>query len=168
MPTTRPLGRVQSGSRLTHTLRFGDEVEEFEYEVPGEFEIRPARRPNPENAALARGRAKAGKTMEGFDIVANTAVVMGPDPQECAHALRANAALYIGGMGSREKNFYNQLAVRMGFEEDAAQVQELFLDGKYKEALAQAKRLGDGLERSDAYRSGQARVAPLPQNNGVQ
>ena len=41
-------------------------------------------------------------------------------------------------------------------------------DGKYKEALALAKLLGDGLERSDAYRSGQARVAPLPQNNGVQ
>ena len=41
-------------------------------------------------------------------------------------------------------------------------------DGKYKEALALAKRLGDGLERSDAYRSGQARLAPLPQNNGVQ
>lgn len=41
-------------------------------------------------------------------------------------------------------------------------------DGKYKEALALAKRLGDGLERSDAYRSGQARIAPLPQNSGVQ
>ena len=40
-------------------------------------------------------------------------------------------------------------------------------DGKYKEALALAKRLGDGLERSDAYRSGQYRAAPLPQNNGV-
>ena len=41
-------------------------------------------------------------------------------------------------------------------------------DTKYKEALALAKRLGDGLERSDAYRSGQSRMAPLPQNNGVQ
>jgi hypothetical protein len=40
-------------------------------------------------------------------------------------------------------------------------------DAKYKEALAQAKRLGDGLERSDAYRNGQYRMAPLPQNNGV-
>jgi hypothetical protein len=40
-------------------------------------------------------------------------------------------------------------------------------DAKYKEALALAKRLGDGLERSDAYRSGQYRQAPLPQNNGV-
>ena len=38
---------------------------------------------------------------------------------------------------------------------------------RYSEALSQAKRLGDGLERSDAYRSGQARLAPLPQNNGV-
>ena len=38
---------------------------------------------------------------------------------------------------------------------------------KYKEALALAQRLGDGLERSDAYRSGQYRQAPLPQNNGV-
>jgi hypothetical protein len=41
-------------------------------------------------------------------------------------------------------------------------------DGKYKEALMLAKRLGDGLERSDAYRSGQFRMPPLPQNNGVQ
>ena len=40
-------------------------------------------------------------------------------------------------------------------------------DIKYKEALALAQRLGDGLERSDAYRSGQYRQAPLPQNNGV-
>jgi len=38
---------------------------------------------------------------------------------------------------------------------------------RYSEALSQAKRLGDGLERSDAYRSGQALMAPLPQNNGV-
>jgi hypothetical protein len=42
-----------------------------------------------------------------------------------------------------------------------------YYDTKYKEALALASRLGDGLERSDAYRSGQNRIAPLPQNNGV-
>jgi hypothetical protein len=40
-------------------------------------------------------------------------------------------------------------------------------DGKFKEAMMLAKRLGDGLERSDAYRSGQFRAPPLPQNNGV-
>jgi hypothetical protein len=43
----------------------------------------------------------------------------------------------------------------------------LAYNAKYKEALQLAARLGDGLERSDAYRSGQARMAPLPQNNGV-
>jgi hypothetical protein len=43
----------------------------------------------------------------------------------------------------------------------------VFYDAKYKEALALAKRLGDGLERSDGYRSGQYRLSPLPQNNGV-
>jgi hypothetical protein len=43
----------------------------------------------------------------------------------------------------------------------------VFYDAKYKEALALAKRLGDGLERSDAYRSGQYREAPLPQNTGI-
>jgi hypothetical protein len=40
-------------------------------------------------------------------------------------------------------------------------------DGKYKEAMGQLKRLGDGLERSDSYRNGQYRMSPLPQNNGV-
>ncbi len=42
-----------------------------------------------------------------------------------------------------------------------------FYDAKYKEALALAQRMGDGLERQDAYRSGQFRMPPLPQNNGV-
>lgn len=87
-----------------------------------------------QHQAIARGRAKIGKTLDGFDVVPTVPVVVGDDPQMCAHALRANSALYIGGMGSREKNFYNQLAVRMGFGDAAEQVQELFLDGKYKEA----------------------------------
>jgi len=86
--------------------------------------------------SLSAGRARTGKSMEGFDIVANTAVVMGPDPQECAHALRANAALYIGGMGSKDVNFYNRLACAMGFEAEAALIQELFLAGQFREAAA--------------------------------
>jgi hypothetical protein len=45
-------------------------------------------------------------------------------------------ALYIGGMGARDKNFYNDLAVRLGYEEAAARIQDLFLDGKKKEATA--------------------------------
>ena len=62
---------------------------------------------------------------------------------------------------------YGSLVEAYTFLKGEADLMALY-DGKYKEALMLAKRLGDGLERSDAYRSGQARVAPLPQNNGVQ
>ena len=62
---------------------------------------------------------------------------------------------------------YGSLVEAYTFMKGEADMMALY-DGKYKEALALAQRLGDGLERSDAYRSGQARVAPLPQNNGVQ
>ena len=61
---------------------------------------------------------------------------------------------------------YGSLVEAYTFMKGEADMMALY-DGKYKEALGLAKRLGDGLERSDAYRSGQARVAPLPQNNGV-
>jgi hypothetical protein len=62
---------------------------------------------------------------------------------------------------------YGSLVEAYTFMKGEADMLALY-DGKYKEALALASRLGDGLERSDAYRSGQARLAPLPQNNGVQ
>ena len=62
---------------------------------------------------------------------------------------------------------YGSLVEAYTFMKGEADLMALY-DGKYKEALMQARRLGDGLERSDAYRSGQARVMPLPQNNGVQ
>jgi hypothetical protein len=61
---------------------------------------------------------------------------------------------------------YGSLVEAYTFMKGEADMLALY-DGKYKEALALAQRLGDGLERSDAYRSGQARLAPLPQNNGV-
>ncbi|WP_163506071.1 LLM class F420-dependent oxidoreductase [Fodinicola acaciae] len=82
------------------------------------------------------GREKAGKTMEGFDVSASVALSIGDDIEACAEPVRPYPALYIGGMGSREKNFYNQLAVRMGYGEAAAKIQDLFLDRKYREAAA--------------------------------
>ena len=63
-------------------------------------------------------------------------LVVGPDPRACADPVRAYAALYVGGMGSREQNFYNALAVRMGFGEAAATVQDLFLSGRQRDARA--------------------------------
>jgi F420-dependent oxidoreductase-like protein len=82
------------------------------------------------------GRARAGKSMDGFDVVPSVPVVIGGDPRLCADAVRPYAALYLGGMGSREKNFYNALAVRMGFAEAAATVQELYLDRRHRDAMA--------------------------------
>jgi Luciferase-like monooxygenase. len=61
---------------------------------------------------------------------------MGDDLDACANPVRAYAALYIGGMGSREKNFYNDLAARMGYEEQAKQVQDLYLSKDYGGAAA--------------------------------
>ncbi len=54
----------------------------------------------------------------------------------CADPLRGNAALYVGGMGSREQNFYNQLAVRMGFGDAAREVQDLYLSRRQRDAAA--------------------------------
>ncbi|TEX47995.1 MAG: LLM class F420-dependent oxidoreductase [Actinomycetales bacterium mxb001] len=82
-------------------------------------------------AHLAAGRSKVGKTLSGFDIVPTVPVVIGDDLEACAGPVRAYSALYIGGMGSREKNFYNALAVRMGYDEAAAQIQDLYLARDY-------------------------------------
>ena len=83
---------------------------------------------------LAAGRAKAGKTLDGFDVVPSVPLVIGDDVEECAKQVRPYAALYIGGMGSREHNFYNDLAVRMGYGEAAATVQDKFLAKDYQGA----------------------------------
>jgi F420-dependent oxidoreductase-like protein len=87
-------------------------------------------------SAIAKGRTKAGKDMSGFDVVTSVPVVFGDDPQMCAELVRWYAALYIGGMGSREKNFYNELAVRMGYGEAAAEIQDLYLSGRQRDAAA--------------------------------
>jgi F420-dependent oxidoreductase-like protein len=86
--------------------------------------------------ALRAGRAKAGLGMDGFDVAATFPLSVGPDPQACAEPVRPYAALYVGGMGSREQNFYANIARRMGFEAEARQVQDLYLDHRQREAAA--------------------------------
>jgi F420-dependent oxidoreductase-like protein len=85
---------------------------------------------------LKTGRAKAGKELEGFDISATVPIVVGDDVAACADPVRPYAALYIGGMGSREQNFYNALAVRMGYPAAAAKIQDLYLAHDYDAAIA--------------------------------
>jgi F420-dependent oxidoreductase-like protein len=90
--------------------------------------------------AIRTGRARAGHPegteLSGFDVVPTVPVVIDEDVERAAGPLRGYAALYVGGMGSREQNFYNALAVRMGYEREAAEVQELFLTGRPRDAAA--------------------------------
>lgn len=86
--------------------------------------------------ALRRGRGRAGASLDGFDVVATTALVVGEEVQRCADAVRPQVALYLGGMGGRDTNFYNQLAGRLGFAAEARTVQGLFLSRRYAEAAA--------------------------------
>jgi F420-dependent oxidoreductase-like protein len=85
--------------------------------------------------SLAAGFAKRGGERP-FDIAPGVTVSMGADLEKCFDAVKPNLALYVGGMGARGKNFYNDLACRYGFEREAALIQELYLDGKKKEAIA--------------------------------
>ncbi|MFM1918185.1 MAG: hypothetical protein RJB01_1700 [Actinomycetota bacterium] len=86
--------------------------------------------------AIAKGRAARGVSLEGFDVVPTVPVVIGEDWRACANQVRPYAALYVGGMGSRDQNFYNQLMVRMGFPEAAEKVQDLYLARDYSGAFA--------------------------------
>jgi len=84
------------------------------------------------------GMKRAGKpaTLADFDLAPYVKVSMGPDLQACRDAVRPNLALYIGGMGARSKNFYNDFAVRLGYAEASAKIQDLYLDGHKKDAEA--------------------------------
>ena len=82
------------------------------------------------------GRERSGKTLDGFDIAPVVAVVMGDDLDMCRAPLKMQLALYIGGMGARDKNFYKDYICRVGFEEAAHVIQDLYLDGRKGEAIA--------------------------------
>ncbi|MDQ2838407.1 MAG: LLM class F420-dependent oxidoreductase [Actinomycetota bacterium] len=85
---------------------------------------------------ISAGRAKVGKSLDGFDVVASAPLVISEDLQAAAAPIRSYAALYIGGMGSKDVNFYNQLASRMGFTDEAAAIQERFMARDYEAAAA--------------------------------
>jgi F420-dependent oxidoreductase-like protein len=97
-------------------------------------------------AHIRAGRARAGRDLTGFDVVASVPVVIGDDLDACANVIRPYAALYVGGMGSREQNFYNALAVRMGYADEAKVVQDLYLSRQPREAAAAVPR--DFIERT--------------------
>ncbi len=86
-----------------------------------------------EQAAPAAG----ADALAGFDVVPTVPVSVAATAEEAAEAVKGYTALYVGGMGSREKNFYNDQARRMGYPEEAARIQDLYL-GRQQAAAAAA------------------------------
>jgi len=88
--------------------------------------------------SLEKGFAKAGggKSLDDFEIAPFCTVIMGDDIEKCRMPVKGSMALYIGGMGARDKNFYNDYCKRLGYEDAAKEIQDLFLDGKKAEAAA--------------------------------
>jgi alkanesulfonate monooxygenase SsuD/methylene tetrahydromethanopterin reductase-like flavin-dependent oxidoreductase (luciferase family) len=89
-------------------------------------------------ASLAEGASKRDPALSPLQIAAGGILAIGEESQVAPirDLGRGPAALYIGGMGARGKNFYNSLARRYGFEKEAAEIQDLYLSGKKEEAAA--------------------------------
>jgi F420-dependent oxidoreductase-like protein len=85
---------------------------------------------------LEEGAARSGRSLEGFDIAPTVNVFITDDLEGARNAMRPFVALYVGGMGSRQKNFYNNLVQRYGFTDEAKTIQDLYLEGKREEAMA--------------------------------
>ena len=134
--------------------------------------------PQPTDTAIPKYYALFGPTVSGVTISDELSFILGPTP-DAVYSVELHYYYYpesitvaADGQTWLGDNFdtvllYGSLIEAYTFLKGEADLMALY-DGKYKEALMLAKRLGDGLERSDAYRSGQARLTPLPQNSGVQ
>ena len=88
--------------------------------------------------SLDAGLAQSGgkKSLAMFDIAPTVRIALGDDVAACRTLMKPQLALYIGGMGARGKNFYNDLARRYGYEAAAETIQDLYLSGKKAEAVA--------------------------------
>ena len=86
--------------------------------------------------SIDKGLKKAGKTLMEYDIAPFVTCILGDDVEACRMPIKVNMALYIGGMGARDKNFYNNYAKALGFEDAAVKIQDLYLAGKRDEAAA--------------------------------
>ncbi len=90
------------------------------------------------SAPILDGMKKAGRpaTLANFDVAPYVRAKLGPDVGACRDAIRPELALYIGGMGARSKNYYNDVAIKLGYEGAAKTIQDLYLEGKKTEAAA--------------------------------
>jgi F420-dependent oxidoreductase-like protein len=91
---------------------------------------------------LAEGFARPGArhSAQDFDVAATVPLIVTDDVESAIDALRPMYALYFGGMGARSANFHANVPIRMGYEAEVKQIQELYLDGKKREAAAAVPR----------------------------
>ena len=85
---------------------------------------------------IEKGLTKSGRTMLDYDVAPFVTCIMGDDIEACRMPIKGNMALYIGGMGARDKNFYNDYTKALGYEDAAATIQDLYLSGRKDEAMA--------------------------------
>ena len=100
----------------------------------------PTKSPKRWQSALAAGAAKRDPSREPLRIFAGGSVAFGEGIEDLRDRARPMMALYVGGMGARGKNFYNELFASYGYEKEAAEIQDLFLSGKKREAEAAIPR----------------------------
>ena len=91
---------------------------------------------------LETGARAAGRSLDSLEIAPYVSVLVDDDRERARDAIRPWVALYVGGMGSRSKNFYNETVARYGFAEEARDIQDLYLNGKKLEAI---RRVPDAL-----------------------
>jgi hypothetical protein len=163
----------------TYSLAVIDATGNYEYLLNKDVNFIRQAYPNPTtDTGLPKYYALFGPTVNTSTITNELSFIVGPTP-DASYSVELHYYYYpqsitvaASGQTWLGDNFdtvllYGSLVEAYTYMKGEADVMG-FYELKYKEALALAKRLGDGLERSDAYRSGQARVAPLPQNSGVQ
>jgi len=164
----------------TYSLAVIDALGNYEYLLNKDVNFIRQAYPNPNSTAIPKYYALFGPTTTSGAsplITDELTFILGPTPDAVynieLHYYYYPESITVAADGQTwlGDNFdsvllYGSLVEAVTFMKGEADMVALY-DGKYKEALGMAKRLGDGLERSDAYRSGQYRVAPLPQNNGV-
>jgi hypothetical protein len=156
----------------TFSLAVVDATGAYEYLLNKDVNFIRQAYPQPTDTAIPKYYALFGPN----SAVANElSFILGPTPDATysveLHYFYYPESIVTAGTSWLGDNFdtvllYGTLVEAYTFMKGEADMMTLY-DGKYKEALALAKRLGDGLERSDSYRSGQYRQAPLPQNRGV-
>jgi F420-dependent oxidoreductase-like protein len=87
-------------------------------------------------SSLEEGARRADRSTDEIDIAPMVSMAMTDDAGQARNMMRPFLALYVGGMGSRERNFYKELVTRYGYGDAAQKVQDLYLDGKYDDAMA--------------------------------